>query len=342
MTTMNNSIYILTDYKGNFGLKYTDNPYRSGFDKAKISELFNDCGYNVTFFSPASLTFDFSSLKGNILLYTSLEDNGLYYKSYIEDFVFASELAGALTIPKYAFLKAHENKVYFELLKNMVYFNIDNLKSWWFGAYEEFLNAHEKLPYPIVLKTYNGAMSRGVFLANNKSEALRISKKIMGTPNTFKEFKDIGRSYIHHGYIRDSWHRNKIIAQQFIPNLRNDWKILVYGDKYYVLSRGTKTGDFRASGQGLLSFSKDIPEGLLDFAKRVFELFNVPHISIDVAYDGKVFYLLEAQFIFFGTYTIEFSQFYFSKEKSNWECHKKKSCLEEEYVGSIIDFIKKL
>lgn len=337
---MNRKIFILTDYKGFFGSKYKDNPYRSGYDKALISELFRGFGYDVTYISASSVSFDFSVLKGNILLFTSLEDDGLHYKSFLEDFVYAAELAGAITIPRYLFLKAHENKVFFEQLKAGIYNQIDNLKSWWFGAYEEFRQGSGNLPYPIVLKTYKGAMSRGVFLAKNQQEALALAKRMMGTPNLFQRLKDIGRAYKHPGYVKDSWNRNKIIAQQFIPNLQKDWKILVYGDKYYVLTRGTKPGDFRASGQGLLAFRKDLPEGLLDFSKKVYDTFNMPQISIDVAYDGENYYLLESQFLFFGTYTLEFAEFYFKKDDSKWNIVDKSSLLEEEYVGSIVQHLK--
>lgn len=338
---MNRKIFILTDYKGFFGSKYRDKPYRSGFDRVQIAELFLNNGYDVTYISASAVSFDFSLLKGNILLYTSLEDEGLYYKSFIEDFVYAAELAGAITIPRYLFLKAHENKVFFEQLKVGVYNQIDNLKSWWFGAYEEFRQESDNLPYPIVLKTYKGAMSRGVFLAKDQQEALTLAKRMMGTSNHFQWLKDIGRAYKHPGYIKNSWHRNKIIAQQFIPNLQKDWKILVYGDKYYVLTRNTKPGDFRASGQGLLAFGKDLPEGLLDFSKKVYDTFNVPQISIDVAYDGENYYLLEAQFLFFGTYTLEFAEFYFKKDDSKWAIVEGLSSLEEEYVVSIVQHIKR-
>ncbi len=334
-------IYLVTDYKGNFGSKYKDNPYRSGFNKILLSKLFKNFGYDVIYFSPSSVNVDFSKLKGSFLLYSSLEDEGLYYKSYIEDFIYAAELSGAIVIPNYVFLKAHENKVFFEQIKSLVYSRFDKLNSWWFGAYEELRDASEIFEYPVVLKKHRGAMSRGVYLAGNRSEALCIARKIMSTPSIFQRLKDVGRGYKHNGYQRDSWHRNKIIVQQFIPNLLNDWKILIYGNKYYVLTRQTKAGDFRASGQGLLSYSKNLPAGLLDFAKNVIELFNVPQISIDVAYDGTNFYLLESQFVFFGSYTIEFAEFFYSYNNSKWEIIEKTSTLEEEYVLSMVDYIKK-
>jgi len=49
-------------------------------------------------------------------------------------------------------------------------------------------------------------------------------------------------------------HRSKFIVQEFIPDLSNDWKVLVFWDKYYVLRRKNRPNDFRASGSGLFSF----------------------------------------------------------------------------------------
>ena len=35
------------------------------------------------------------------------------------------------------------------------------------------------------------------------------------------------------------------------------------------------------------------PNGIFDYAKSIFDSFDVPNLSVDIAYDGKNFYLLE-------------------------------------------------
>jgi hypothetical protein len=109
-----------------------------------------------------------------------------------------------------------------------------------------------------------------------------------------------------------------MVVQEYIPGLQNDWKVLVFGDKYYPLLRQTRKNDFRASGSGLLSFPKELPDGMLDTIQTIVEYFNVPQLSADIGYDGNRFYIFELQFIYFGTYTIEHSQFYFMNEDEKW------------------------
>jgi hypothetical protein len=121
----------------------------------------------------------------------------------------------------------------------------------------------------------------------------------------------------------------------------NDYKILIYGNKFYPLYRQNRKNDFRASGSGLLSYPKVLPDGLLEFAQKVFIYFNVPNISLDIAFNGKAFYVMEAQFLYFGTYTIEHSEFYFIKENGQWRIIEDRSSLEKEYVRSIVQYLKK-
>ena len=335
-------IYLITDYKGNFGSKYNDYPYRSGFDKNLLTVLFNKNGYHVIFLNPYKTSIPKIDFVKSIVLYTSQEDNGLYYKSFLEDFIYALELSGHDIIPAYSLFRAHENKVFFEMLRNTSGIKlINNILSYWFGTLEEFISISEDLKYPVVIKAYNGSMSRGVFIAETKHGAEKTVKKITNTKNTFLKLWDKIRFFKHKGYIRESWNRKKFIIQEYIPGLHNDYKILVYGRKYYVLHRANKKGDFRASGQGQLSFKSELPHGLLDYAEQCFLAFNSPHASFDIGYNGKEFFLFEAQFVYFGTFTLEFSDRYFIKEKDNWKCVEGISILEEEYVESIIEFISK-
>ena len=65
-----------------------------------------------------------------------------------------------------------------------------------------------------------------------------------------------------------------------------------------------RDNDFRASGSHKFIFKEDIPDGILDFAKLIFDILNVPNLSIDVAFDGNKFHLLEFQAIYYGITTI--------------------------------------
>lgn len=334
-------IYLVTDYKGKFGSKYTAVPYRSGFDKDLLVALFKSKGIEPVFINPSCTTFEGINYKDSVVLYTSQEDNGLFYKSFLEDFLYALTIEGAKIIPPFSLLKSHENKVFFEMLRTINgKSQLNSIKSRWFGTYEEFCSVAASLTYPIVIKSFQGSMSKKVYLAQTETEALKKARKVSKTWNLYLKYWDFIRSKRHKGYIKESFNRKKFIIQEFIPGLKSDFKVLIYGSKYYVINRLNKPGDFRASGQGNLSYIRTLPEGLLDFAETCFNQYNTPQASLDIAFDGIKYYLLEGQFVYFGTYTIEFSNYYFVREVDQWSCIEKKSVLEEVYVDSILEFLK--
>ena len=106
------------DYKNQFGSKYTATPYRSGMDKDKLNNYFSNYGYDVEFMQLSAVNFP-NDWKDKYVLYTSQEDKDYLYKSYIEDIVYGLELAGARVIPSYKFLKANNNKVFMEILRDL-------------------------------------------------------------------------------------------------------------------------------------------------------------------------------------------------------------------------------
>jgi glutathione synthase/RimK-type ligase-like ATP-grasp enzyme len=236
-------------------------------------------------------------------------------------------------------VRAHENKVFFEMLRHSAGSReLRQPRSWWYGSYEEFRASSAGLPYPVLIKRPDGSMSRGVSLAGSRGEAERVARRAMKTPCLRDLLRDTARRIRHRNYIKESWHRGKIVVQEFIPGLKNDYKVLVFGTKYYVLYRRVREGDFKASGQGLLEYRRELPDGLLDFATKCFAAFRAPNASFDIGFDGREYYLFEAQYVCFGTYTIENSSFYFSRSDGGWVCIEGKSCLEEEYAESLAWF----
>ena len=154
-----------------------------------------------------------------------------------------------------------------------------------------------------------------------------------------KDFRDFLRKKIHPNYTRESLSRKKFIVQNLIPKLENDWKVLIYGNKYYVLKRYVRDNDFRASDSGKFVFEEDLPKGFLDYCMHVFKKLGVPNLSIDVGYDGENLFIIELQAIYFGTYTIEESPFCYENTGQDWKLVRGKSILEEEYARSVVDFI---
>jgi hypothetical protein len=79
---------------------------------------------------------------------------------------------------------------------------------------------------------------------------------------------------------------------------------------------------------------------MLEYAYNIKEHFNVPHISLDVGFDGKLFHLMEFQFINFGTTTLEKAPFWFEKINDRWVINNGKSDLEQIYVESILGYLE--
>jgi len=335
-------IIILTDYKGYFGSKWDAKPYRSGFNLQLLSKYFSERGFEAECVE-MSKAVNLNNIKGLVFLYTSSEDIGYHYKSFIEDVVLFIEQSGGIMLPDFNFLRANNNKVFMELLRRKFSYKWDDqLKSWTFGSFEEMKSRLNEFNYPIVIKTAAGAMSRGVFVARDEVELIKKIKVISRTKHIVQNIQDYLRAYKHKGYKIESVNRNKFILQSFIPNLKNDWKILIYGEKYFVLTRHVKKGDFRASGSHsnyLAGTKAIIPSGLLDFSKNVFEAMAVPHVSIDVVFDGKNFHLIEFQALYFGTSTINMSDVFFVKKQENWEAIENTETIEKIYVDSVINHL---
>lgn len=334
-------ILILTDYKGYFGSKQITPIYRGGLDVEKLVSNFSNHGFKVKLVGFTEIDICEVMALRPVILYTSSEDQHGRYKSFIEDVIYDLEQRGIEVIPSYSCLIAHNNKVAMELLRSRS--NLQEIKtihSKIFGTLEELKQGATELEYPVVVKTHAGAMSRGVAKADNKKELIKKAAKFSKSYSLRHDLKELLRKVKYRSrYVQESCYRTKFIVQNLIKGLDNDWKVLVYGNRCYALRRDNRENDFRASGSGKFIFSKDIPSGMLDFALKIRKHFNVPHISLDIAFDGIRFHLIEFQFIYFGTTTIEKSPHYFELLDGEWQVIKGKSNLEETYVDSIINYI---
>ncbi len=339
---MKPTVVILLDYQNKFTSKWAAKPYKSGMDVSVLKKQFKDNGFNVDIKNLASIDLQNEDVENKYYLYPSSEDVFLQYKSFIEDVIYGLELKNAVILPSFKLLRAHHNKVFMEILRSISGIpEINTMKAELFGTYEEFLAKKEMVEYPCVIKDAEGASSLGVQKANNENEAIQIIKKISRSRNWRFELWDYGRKFKHDGYKPESKHRRKFIIQKMLPNLDKDWKILIFGDKYYILERSAKKNDFRASGSGKIAYPESIPEGILDFAETVFDFFDVPFFAMDIGKSNGNFVLIEFQGVYFGTHTLDTSPYYFVKNGNDWERINGESIVEIEYARSVIDFINK-
>lgn len=336
-------IIALTDYKNKFGSKHFDSPYRSGMDKEKLKIYFAGLGLEIEFHKLHEVNSQLNYFKEQIILYTSSEDLGYHYKSFIEDIILSVELVGAKVIPQYKHLRANNNKVFMELLRNQIN-ESDPLKALSFGSLNDFLNFRNNISYPCVFKTAEGASGTGVFLAKTEAELINIIKKNNKVSNPKENIKDYLRSIKHKGYLKEDIYRRKFIVQQFIPNLKNDWKLYLFGKMLYVFNRPIQKGrGIKASGGGYDNYlygpNANAPEGLFDYAFSFFLKLNVPHASLDIAYDGHKFYIIEFQSLYFGTAGIPYSKGYYLKQNDKWNFVNDNLEIENVYAQSIHWFL---
>lgn len=321
----NKLITLLVDYKEEFYCPHKNTSQATDTDK--LASIFKKSGYELEVRNFCDVNFDKENYKNRKILYQSSQDFGLFYKSYIEDILLGLRYKGAHLIPDFEHFRAHHNKVFMEIFRNVIECpEIKNLPSKYFGTYESFAKKADDFDYPVVFKLAEGDTSKGVRLLKNSDEAHKIVKKMTKIRSLKDIHENIKRSWIVKNFVKNSYHRKKFIIQKFIPGLKNDYKVLVMGEKLYVMKRLVPANDFRASGSGEpLQWPEELPEELLDTAYRVFNAFKTPFASLDIMNDGKNYYLGEFQFVRFGTKTLIRSPHYFIQKNNRWKIKKEKS-----------------
>ena len=81
-------IYLITDYKGQFGSKQKTEPYMGGFNRDLLAERFSELGYQAEYVQFADVDLRSDHFSGELVNYTSSEDKGFHYKTFIEDIIY--------------------------------------------------------------------------------------------------------------------------------------------------------------------------------------------------------------------------------------------------------------
>ena len=264
--------------------------------------------------------------KSDIVIYCSSDEENI--RSYLKDIMYFVNKKCKI-IPSYTALLAHENKGFQQLMRDE--FDFGNLA----GNYAFDIGdlVREK---PYVIKKVTGAGSSGVSLIKNQKDEYSIKKSIFDV-GIKRQRKFVLKNNEYELY--DYRHKGFALAvtQDFISGLSCDYKVLVFGSKFFVLGRDVRENDFRASGSGKLVF-EDTPHIVLDFAKKIFEQLNEPYASLDIAVAGNEAHLIEYQILNFGPYTLLNSPGYYIY-KNNWKYFPEKSDLEDCFGYSLAKYI---
>lgn len=273
--------------------------------------------------------------KEDIILYTSSDEDNIRF--YIKDLMYFVNKRARI-IPSYEMLLAFENKGFQELYRREN--NIGNISGNYFYDLDDAF-----LPFPKVLKTIDGAGSSGVFLVKNDNDLAKIRKKFFKVSikrdviKAQRKIKLSQQQYDIYSYRHKGF--SNFIEQEFIPNLKHDFKVLIFGDRFYVLKRSIRKNDFRASGSGKFEFISP-PKEVLDYAKEVASILDTPYLSLDIAHSSLGCHLIEYQGTNFGPYTLLNSPYRYIPSNSGWNVEKNCKDLEANFAYAINYYLDKL
>jgi glutathione synthase/RimK-type ligase-like ATP-grasp enzyme len=348
-------LIILTDEALQFLISIPDLKNYVSMDINKIKNYFTEKDYHVTLQKFGSLDMS-DDYKGVFIIYQTSETPGAFYKRYIEDLVYFLDQKGAVVLPGYELLKAHHNKIFMEMMRSQ--FRDNSLKSIRSTCYGSWVDANNyNKPFPAVVKQSSSSGSAGVFLVRNRKEYERIIRKAgkvvigQGLTDVVIHFLKISvKKFIKYLYPSKSKLlefntapvSTSIIVQPFIEGLSGDYKVLIFGAKYYTLYRQNRENDFRASGSGRFY---DVPpedhEGLLNFARKITGELDFPMFGMDIAFDKHQYHLLEFQVIHMGTPPLQRSKYWHEYHDGKWVRIDGTSDLEEEFSRSIDEYINR-
>lgn len=357
-------ILIITDNSGKLFNKYVgpgEEHKREGVNINLIKRLFEEYGHCVKVIRVSEMDFSLD-YKGHYVLYTSSEARGGVYKDYIENILLYLEKSGAYLIPSIYYFRAHHNKSFQEMMRKR--FSETDLKCPRSIIIDDFDSLYDHLNsinYPVVLKMSKGSGSEGVVKVAGKKELLSYAKKMMLI--RYRDYHDIKRFWTNSIKVvwllkegikkilglpttflqKDTIYCNSIIIQDFIKNLSGDYKILFFENHYYVLYRENRKDDFRASGSGRFIFPESVEEieDILDFAEKATAEIAMPCISMDIARSEEGCVLIEYQCVYFGNYTMQYSKWYYARERGIWKQHEAEYEIEEEYCRAVHQYIAK-
>ncbi|MDG4949886.1 hypothetical protein NLM59_03025 [Weeksellaceae bacterium KMM 9724] len=289
--------------------------------------------------------------EGAVLFYSSVYNPE--YLKFIQDSITYISLKrpDIILMPNQHQLNALENKGYQELYKDLI--GIEKVHGEYFGDIDDLLSIENSLDYPFVLKKNMGALSSGVQLIKSKNELINfrerekkrsLKERIAFKINKRNSFKKDSNLNPHLDLLEENFQdvfskRTPVVVQEFIPDLDCDYKILIFGDKYYTFRRETRNNDFRASGSGKFSFIAP-PLSVLDYAREINDKFKVPFISIDIGIDknGEC-YLFEFQGTAFGPIGVTQSKFHLKYVSNEWIKVEESPNLEKAYAYAIHHFV---
>lgn len=322
------TIYLLTMPDGTFGSA------GQSWKRLDLNRLKLNLDFEVKFDTIDNIN-NLNFKDHDVLIYTSSENEVI--RAFLKNNLFYLKDKVKL-IPSYDLLMAHEDKGFQEILKRKEDFG--NLK----GNYIFDIDK-SSLDFPKVLKTSQGAGSSGVFLVKNIKELAKIKSKFF-TNDLKRQLVKLQRKIkLNSSDYQTYEYRYKkfslFVEQEFIPDLKHDFKVLVFGNRYFVLKRAIRKNDFRASGSGNFEFVEP-PHEVLYFAKKISEKLDSPYLSLDIAQSEHGCHLIEFQATNFGPYTLLNAPYRYIDKDGHWLKEQNCKDLEANYAYALNHYISSI
>ncbi len=342
-----NKLTILTGYDHFFG--QTRKPWIS-MDVSSICKYLNKAGIDTEVIEFSAVVNGKGKIRNSNIFYTFSQRDNL--RRYILDTITSLEQEGNKVLPSTELLRCHENKGYQVLFGKRM--GINDLESFYFSSKRELSNY--QLSFPIVIKTIDGSNGRGVFLANSQRELLEIIPKLEPRLSIVTKVDLLRRKHLRKnvkfpGYPNLTAEANTeqyidyitpelpFILQEFVPKLEYDYRVIVFGERYYVIKRMIRDDDFRASGAKRFVFEKKVPMALLNYAYNIFTKLHAPFLSLDIGVSGDRLCLFEFQALHFGINAIVKSAGYYTLIDGCWVFNEETLPIEQLIADGLIQYL---
>jgi glutathione synthase/RimK-type ligase-like ATP-grasp enzyme len=292
---------------------------QSSFDTLRICELLEKAGYTpvISHYEDPGLHRLIADV--DVRWCWPATSYSLAYRHLVESVLVNLADRGMSLVPKLSHFLAYENK---SLQAQVIAsHDIPSPRTIALGSAEGLRRAAETLGFPFVAKTSDGWGSSGVRLVRSASELQSIVNEWFSEHQ--KGTEGLGSA----------------VAQQFIPDLKGDWKVIIAGSVAAAMWRFNRPGDFRASGSGELD-ERLPPMALLEFAYQVQRQLDAPWASIDIADARGEYRVIEYQVVHFGTTVTDICRTHFRRESANrWRTQEGAVDLEREMTKSLLEYV---
>jgi len=220
------------------------------------------------------------------------------------------ENTGKPVFPNYASIFHYDDKVKQKPILESI--NAPLIPTYVFFDRYKAIKWSESITYPIVFKLSKGAGSSNVQLVKSKNDIIKLINKSFSKGHSpldrvalFKDriwhfkrdkniksifglFKGLVRLFIPTKFERLTTKEvGYVYFQKFIPNNKFDIRIIIIGDRAFAIKRNVRSGDFRASGSGIIEYDKElIDKRCIEISFNISNKLNFNSMTYDYVFDN--------------------------------------------------------